>query len=120
MDILPTLFEASGITIDFSIEGRSFLPTLRRESQSPLRETLFFCRREGGLQYGGKTIDAVIKGPWKLLQNSPFAPLELYNLDEDPTEQNDLVKKHPIIVNRLSAATRRQQQQGGKTPWQAP
>lgn len=50
----------------------------------PLRNETFFSRREGGLQYGGKMIEAVISGDWKLLQDSPFAPWELFHLKQDP------------------------------------
>ncbi|MEQ9408031.1 MAG: sulfatase-like hydrolase/transferase [Fuerstiella sp.] len=120
MDILPTLFEAAGIEIEHSVEGQSFLKTLRREVQPELRKQWFFCRREGGLRYGGKTIDAVIEGPWKLLQNSPWEGLELYNLDSDPAEQHNLIDQHPGVVNRLNAAMRLQQQRGGRIPWQPP
>ncbi|MEZ6132047.1 MAG: sulfatase-like hydrolase/transferase [Planctomycetaceae bacterium] len=118
MDILPTLFDAADITIPHPVEGRSFLPTLLGRSQEKLRQQSFFCRREGGQRYGGKTIDAVIDGPWKLLQNSPFEPLELYHLDNDPLEQNNLGESNKAIVNRLSAALRLQQQRGGQVPWQ--
>jgi arylsulfatase A-like enzyme len=123
MDILPTAFEAAGVTVDHRMDGRSFLPTLLGESQPPLREQLFFCRREGGPQYGGKTIDAVIEGPWKLLQNSPFQPLELYHLQNDPQEAQNLAdgkmnSKDRAVFNRLSAALRLQQQRGGQVPWQ--
>ena len=120
MDILPTLFEAVGIEHELGIEGRSFLPTLMREPQKPLRQQMFFCRREGGLRYGGKTIEAVIDGPWKLLQNSPWEPLELYNIDEDPAEQNNLFDRQRPVVNRLNAALRLQLQRGGAVPWQRP
>lgn len=120
MDILPTLFAAAGIPIEHNIEGRSFLPTLHRETQPVLREQMFFCRREGGLRYGGKTIEAVIDGPWKLLQNSPWQPLELYNIDEDPAEENNLFNQQRAIVNRLNSAMRIQLQSGGQVPWQRP
>lgn len=120
MDILPTAFAAAGITVPENIEGRSFLPTLQGKQQEPLRQQMFFCRREGGLRYGGKTIEAVIDGPWKLLHNSPWEPLELYNLDEDPQEQNNLFSKNKGIVNRLNAAMRLQLQRGGQIPWQRP
>lgn len=125
MDILPTLFTAAGIDMppasaESDIEGRSFLPTLRGQQQDPLRARLFFCRREGGLRYGGKTIEAVIEGPWKLLQNSPWAPLELYNLDDDPQETTDLFSSNKGVVNRLNAALRAQLQRGGQVPWQRP
>ena len=120
MDILPTLFDAAGIAIPQAIEGRSFLPTFTGIPQPSLREQLFFCRREGGLQYGCKTIEAVIEWPWKLLQNSPWQPLELYNLETDPLEETDLASKNKNVVNRLNAAMRLQLQQGGRVPWQSP
>lgn len=120
MDILPTLFDAVGVEHTLKIEGRSFLPTLMKQPQQQLRQQMFFCRREGGLRYGGKTIEAVIDGPWKLLQNSPWKPLELYNLDEDPAEEHNLLETQRPIVNRLNAAMRLQLQRGGAVPWQRP
>ena len=120
MDILPTLFQAAGIAIKHPIEGRSFLPILNGKKQDPLRTQLFFCRREGGLRYGGKTIEAVIEYPWKLLHNSPWEPLELYNLQADPQEANNLADTNKGMVNRMNAAMRLQLQKGGRIPWQRP
>jgi arylsulfatase A-like enzyme len=101
-----------------AIDGRSFLPTLLGKTQPPLRSHWFFRRREGGNRYGGKTIEAVIRGDWKLLQNSPFAPLELYNLKNDPQEQHDLSRKNRRMFNELSAALRKEIQRYGTVPWQ--
>jgi arylsulfatase A-like enzyme len=120
MDILPTVFQAAGINIEQVIEGRSFLPILSGKKQEPLRTQMFFCRREGGPRYGGKTIEAVIEFPWKLLQNSPWQPLELYNLQADPQEQQNLAGTNRGVVNRLNAAMRLQLQKGGSVPWQQP
>jgi len=117
MDILPTLFDAASIQLDHAIEGRSFLPTLLGRKQLPLRDDWFFVRREGGFGYGGKCIDALRQGPWKLLQNSPFEPRELYNLDEDPQEQTDLIAQRPKVAARLSTAMRLQIQRAGTIPW---
>ncbi|HSH65503.1 MAG TPA: hypothetical protein VLB84_06825, partial [Bacteroidia bacterium] len=58
MDIFPTVCEAAGVKIPHKIDGVSFLPTLLGKEQPPLRTTSFFRRREGGLRYGGKTIEA--------------------------------------------------------------
>lgn len=120
MDVFPTLCAAAGIVPDkkLKLDGKSFLPTCLGEAQAELREFWFFRRREGGNQYGGKTIEAVRRGDWKLLQNSPFAPLELYYLKDDPLEQNDLSKKAPRIFNELSAALRAEIQRYGTVPWQ--
>lgn len=118
MDLFPTLAEAAGVTIDHEIEGRSILPVLRGQNIPQFERDIFFTRREGGEVYGGKTIDAVRSGDWKLLQNSPFAPLELYNLKEDPLEEHNLINERPKIRRRLSAALRKQIQRGGQIPWQ--
>lgn len=120
MDLFPTLLEACAIKFEHEIDGRSFLPILRGEQQPPLRDLWFFSRREGGAQYGGKTIDAVRRGDWKLLQNSPFQPLELYNLREDPREQHNRIATEPKIANELSTALRLQIQRAGAVPWQPP
>ena len=54
------------------------------------------------------------------MQNSPFASLELYNLESDPKEQTNLAKKNPKVFRELSAALRRQLQRYGEVPWQKP
>lgn len=118
MDILPTLFDAAGIEYSQTIEGRSFLPTLLGQDQQPLRQQWYFVRREGGFAYGGRCVDAIREGPWKLLQNSPFGPRELYHLDDDPLEQNNLIADRPKVAARLSAAMRLQLQKAGAVRWQ--
>ena len=120
MDILPTLLDAAGVPLPDGLDGRSFLPTLLGESQDALRNQWLFTRREGGLRYGGKTIEAIREGDWKLLQNSPFEPLQLYNLAVDPQEQNNVADSNMGIVNRLNAVLRLHLQRGGAVPWQPP
>ena len=120
MDLLPTFLDAIDVDVPHTIDGRSFLPMLRGESQPELRGDWFFRRREGNQRYAGKTIEAVRRGDWKLLQNSPFAPLELYNLRDDPLEEHDLSRKAPEQFQALSAALRREIQRYGQVPWQRP
>ena len=119
MDIYPTLVEIAGGTPQPRVDGLSFVPTLHGQNQEFNRE-LYFTRREGGLNYGGKTIDAVIKGEWKLLQNSPFAPMELYHLAKDPKEENNLASKERRIFNELAVILQKNLQAGGSVPWQKP
>lgn len=120
MDILPTVFEAAPIKVPDDLDGRSFLPTLLGVIQPPLRTQWLFTRREGGLRYGGKTIEAIREGDWKLLQNSPFEALELYNLAMDPQESTNVASHNRPIVNRLNASLRLHLQRGGAVPWQPP
>jgi arylsulfatase A-like enzyme len=118
MDLYPTLCAAAGIKIDHLIEGVSFLPTLLGKQQAEEKRDLFFHRREGGDRYGGLTIQAIRRGDWKLLQNSPFEPLELYNLQRDPQEKVNLAGKERKVFRELSRALRVQVQRAGAVPWQ--
>ncbi len=120
MDLCPTICEVAGVEIEHPIDGRSILPTLLGQEQKPLREYAFFRRREGNARYQGKTIEAVRWGDWKLLQNSPFQPIELYNLKTDPREQNDLAGKEKQVFNKLTAELRKEIQRYGSVPWQKP
>ena len=120
MDLFATACEAAGVKASTDIDGVSFLPTLLGQPQATPQRDLYFVRREGGPAYGGKTIEALIRGDWKLLQDSPFAPLELYNLKADPKETTNLSAHEKKIFNDLSAALRHHIQRGGETPWQAP
>jgi arylsulfatase A-like enzyme len=118
MDILPTLCELAGVDIPAKVDGASFARLLDDSQATMPQRDLFFHRREGGNRYGGLTINAVIRGEWKLLQNSPFVPQELYHLGHDPQEQVDLARKNPQKFNELAAALRLQVQRGGAVPWQ--
>lgn len=121
MDWLPTIVEAAGQKAPEGIDGHSLLNTLLgKEDPVTSDRDYYFVRREGGPQYGGKTIEALRKGEWKLLQDSPFAPQELYNLKNDPREEYDMVTKAPKILNEMRAALRVHVQIGGAVPWQPP
>jgi acetyl esterase/lipase len=72
--------------------------------------------REGGPIFGGKTSNALLQGSWKLLQDRPGMPWELYNLQADPRETTDLGEKQVFLT--LDAAMRRHIQQGGQVPWE--
>jgi arylsulfatase A-like enzyme len=118
-DAFPTFLELAGGEPPDEIDAVSLVPALRGESPPGERE-LYFVRREGGLAYGGKSYEAIIRGDWKLMQNDPYSPLELYHLKTDPQERTNLVDKEKKIASDLAARLRRHIQRGGATPWQPP
>jgi arylsulfatase A-like enzyme len=118
MDLFPTLCEAAGLSTPVGIDGVSFLPTLLGIEQTDPSRDLYFVRREGGPAYGGKTIEALRRGDWKLIHDNPFAPRELYNLARDPGETTDLAKTEPDVLRALSAAGQTHIQRAGSVPWQ--
>jgi arylsulfatase A-like enzyme len=121
MDVFPTLCAAAGAEFAHPIDGCSFLPALRGHDQPQLDErTVFWVRREGGPRYQGQEYYAVRQGPWKLLHNSPFEPLQLFHLGDDPREVRDVAGTHRPRYGELSGALRRQIQRAGAVPWQKP
>ena len=118
MDLFPTLLAAANIKVDHEIEGIDFLPLLNGENQQTDDRPVFFSRREGNMRYGGKTIEAVRLGDWKLLQNDPFGPRELYNLKDDPMEANDLFDTEKEKARELSKLLMKHLQKAGQVPWQ--
>ena len=120
MDIFATVCEVSHTQTPVGIDGVSFLPTLLGGYDANYDRQLYFCRREGTDIYGGKTIEALISGDWKIIQDSPFAPIELYNIKTDPLETKDLAKVYPDITKKLAKALRVNIQRGGQVPWQKP
>jgi arylsulfatase A-like enzyme len=116
MDLYPTICEAAGARIQHEIDGRSILPTLLGKSQPDEDRFLFWVRREGG-GYGGRAYYATRYGDYKLVQNNPFEPMELYNLKDDPQEQKPLNRKHKMY-RTLSMALRNHIIEAGAVPWQ--
>ena len=116
-DLFPSALEMAGIPRSAELDAVSLLPLFRGEPL-PDNRVLYFVRREGGPAYGGKSYEALIRGRWKLMQNTPCRPLELYDLAADPGETTDLSGKRPEIVRELSTLLRVQIQRGGAVPWQ--
>lgn len=98
-DVMPTIADILNIKLKTPTDGLSFLPTLLNQKQ-PQHDYLYWEFHEKG----GRV--AILKNHWKLIKydidKTPQKSFELYNLKEDPYEQNDLAQKHPEIVDQLS------------------
>jgi len=118
MDILPTVCHAAGLGLDMEppLNGQIILPILLGKAPPAEDRFLFWVRREGG-NFGGRAFYAVRFGDFKLLQNSPFEPLQLYNLKDDPQEKQPLGKKHKMY-QKLFTALRNHIIEAGAVPWQ--
>lgn len=99
-DILPTFADIAGIPVPDNIDGISFLPELLGRKQKKHDHLYWEFHEQGGKQ-------AVRRGKWKLVKINVFDPtetrLELYDLESDPGEQNDVSELHPDIVTELEA-----------------
>lgn len=99
-DVLPTLCEIVGIEPAGDIDGISFLPTLLGEGNQKEHEFLYWeFPASGGQQ-------AVRMGKWKGLRKNIFKDdlhIQLFNLEEDIQEQNDVSAQHPEIVQKIES-----------------
>tara|TARA_B100001093_G_C26699303_1_gene958320 strand:+ start:47 stop:1144 length:1098 start_codon:yes stop_codon:yes gene_type:complete len=119
VDLFPTILEIAGSKKKYNLDGLSFTDELFFPNNLSDKERLmYFVRREGGVKYGGKTINALRKGKWKLLQNDPQGKYELYNLESDPFEENNLIDYETNIYNQLNRLLMKQIQASGKIRWQ--
>ncbi|MEM1059722.1 MAG: sulfatase-like hydrolase/transferase [Verrucomicrobiota bacterium] len=122
MDFFPTFCAAAGVAVDHAIEGQSMLPLLEGEPMDMSERTLYWVRREGGGAFGrfmtGQDYHAVRQGDLKLLHNSPYSELEMFNLAEDALETTNLVREDDPDFDRLRSAMQARIQAGGGVPWQ--
>jgi arylsulfatase A-like enzyme len=120
MDLLPTACDAAGVEVDHEIEGTSVLPLLLGEEQDLSERLMYWIRREGGPSFAGLAQHAIRRGDWKLLQNRPFEPLEMFHMEADPTEQTEVGGRHPGLLEELTFVMRDEIRAAGGVPWQKP
>jgi len=117
MDFFPTFCEIVGLNINHEIEGHSMLPLLRGETVDCSKRVYYWVRREGAA-YLGNDYHAVRKGDMKLLHNDPFAPLELFDLQADALETQDLMHAQHPAQAELMTQLREHIRVAGAVPWQ--
>ncbi len=98
-DVLPTACEMAGKEAPAGTDGISFLPALLGQAGQRQHAYLYWEFHEQGKK------QAVRKGDWKAvrtgLAKNPEAPVELYNLAEDPGEERNVADQHPERVREM-------------------
>ncbi|MBN2597838.1 MAG: arylsulfatase [Marinifilaceae bacterium] len=99
-DVLPTLCDMAGVKAPEDLDGISFYPELIGEKQKN-HELLYW-------EFHGYTGDkqAIRKGKWKAVRNKIIKanmPIELYNLELDPFEQNDVSEQFPDMITEMKS-----------------
>lgn len=99
-DWLPTLLQASGadLSVTDTMYGQSMWPAIADNKTVERRETTI----------GVVGSFAIFDWPWKLVDYTARGTtepryVELYNIQNDPNESNDLAAQNPEIVAKLSA-----------------
>ena len=100
-DVFPTFSEIAGLTTPSNIDGISFLPTLLSSGNQQKHEYLYWEFHEKG----GRL--AIRKDEWKAVRynvlKDPDGKIELYNLNDDIGEEQNIAAAHPDIVEEMKS-----------------
>ncbi|MEX2673589.1 MAG: arylsulfatase [Phycisphaeraceae bacterium] len=104
-DFAPTALQLAGLPVPEAMDGISYVPTLLgQHDQQQAHPYLYWEFYE----QGGK--QAVRHENWKAVRlnanQDRNAPIELYNLAEDPGESQNIAGDHPEIVEKLDSFMR--------------
>jgi len=109
-DVLPTMAEILAQPVPAQVDGISMWPTLRGDGSAQVTHDFLyweFCQGQEQKVFA----QVVRQGPWKAYLEVGKA-MEIFHLDRDPFEQDDIAAQHPDRVadmHRLIAQSR--------TPW---
>ncbi len=127
IDLLPTFAALTGASLpEKEIDGVSILPLLEGDNNSNPRDSYYYY-------YGGSLI-AVRKGKWKLVFPHTYrsykgvkpgkdglpgpyargeAGLELYDLENDISEKQNVIKEYPEVLKELNEIAEKARQELG-------
>jgi arylsulfatase A-like enzyme len=113
-DLFPTFLEMAGIDtlegVEQTIDGVSFVPLLQGESHGPKDRPIFWHYPN---TYDEEPYSVVRSGFWKLIYRHADGSLELYNLDDDIGERNDMANNRPEKVTELASILSNHLRQSG-------
>ncbi len=118
-DLFPTICEVAGASFQHPIDGISIWPTIKGERQITDDRNVFWVRREGGFLFGGQSCYAARYKNHKILQNTPFEPLQYFDMAADPKEQSPLPLQSTDAFKRLFAEQMEHIRKAGAIPWQS-
>jgi hypothetical protein len=103
MDVLPTLAELCDISVPQShrLDGVSFAAQLK-DPHAPAPRDHLVVQFQGGPYFRAAPqawdFACVLKDGWRLIDGR-----ELYDLNSDPSQRNDIAATHPQVVEQLRA-----------------
>jgi arylsulfatase A len=100
-DWMPTFCELAGAKNPDGGDGFSILPEILGKPKQRNHDSLYWEFYE----QGGK--QAVLKGDWKAVRlgvsKNRNAPIQLFNLKKDPSEENDIANKFPEKLQEMAS-----------------
>ena len=115
MDLLPTALAAAGVSLPTNLDGQNLLPKLKQAKDdnrqlfwaSQLSHHWGFIRNAKGRKIEDKSTAepawAVRSDNWMLRYWADSQSTELFDMNSDHGEKQDIASKHPAVVKQLTA-----------------
>lgn len=106
VDLFPTILDIAGIKEKLNFHGMSLLPLIKNEQiQWKRRYAFSIYAAFGGESEGGVHWSTVRDKEWSFLTGGRVEDSEeLYNLEEDPVEEKNLISQYRDIASRMKDA----------------
>ncbi len=96
-DIMPTVLDLLRLPARTQLARRSLWPLMTGRADDPELEA-YLESSASALEYGWSPLAALRSGPWKYIHGPKP---ELYDMDTDPSERNNLIETEPATAGRL-------------------
>ena len=118
-DLMPTFAEIIGLKKPEQSDGISFLPLLLGKVQEKHEYLNWEFQLSGWFQTlpDGGFRQSVRLDKWKGVRYGINSKIELYDLNKDKSETNDLSEKHPEIIRRISKIFKTSRNQAPAFPY---
>ncbi len=106
LDVLPTLSQLCGASLptDLAVDGRSFVPLLEGDVDWTDRSLFFYWTRRYPERYNNIALQ---RAGYKLVgfadYDAPLEDFELYNVNDDPSESENIVSQNQGLATELKS-----------------
>jgi arylsulfatase A-like enzyme len=99
-DVFPSFLEMAGVPLtNTDLDGKSWAPLVKGESIESEDRAIFWHFPHTYDQY---PYSSIRQGKWKLIYLHTDRTIELYDLTEDISEEQNLASQHPEVVKELA------------------
>ena len=103
-DFMTTFAEVAGVKSAEGLDGISIMPTYLQQGEQQQHPYLYWEEQRSFDNKPRKSLlRAIREGSWKAVQVNLDKPIEIYNLDSDPSEKTNLSHTQPEKMQELNS-----------------